>query len=901
MARILTQKKREESDYANYTSFYTGLGATTPYKSHESGISQRPNSAGAVRRVHSGYSNNNRVTTGVLGPGTYDPRYGTGSTSRPQQHQAPVSIQHSGEVHKKRTIWTPAGIQTEYYTEKTSTVNTTSNIPVISHTEQHTRPKSAGTSRTRTVPVATAPAVTALPPAQHQINDQNGTIQNTPLLQPKTTNIEQSQHITTTSDTTTSAIVTDTGKIQNWNAPYKLHYGGGGGGGQQQQYHENIPPSEVSQANSGFSNDGRATLSMGGSGGGSGNSGNGQIVRVNSAPTTRPSSASSRIRTAVRNAQNNGIGLDDDDDIANDDEDNDDLDAHLREMTMGGLLGAGRRGDRPLTAFYEGVEDSGIDGGPRSRSHPEVSTTTPSQSVDLLGNGDSALLDIRNNSSFISEQDRTTVGLSTIPNQFCSVREALELLKIIIATKPGALSSSSMVMDMYMVGKVVGVGSYGKVRAAWHRLTGTKVAIKTYDKAKFKDPEHWKRVQSEIKIMEQISHPRIARLFDSVETPKRMHLIMECLDGGNLCSYVKSKKRLSEEESKRIFFQLVQSIEYLHSYSVIHRDVKLENVLFNDIKDVKLIDFGFSTVCQKGKRLRVFCGTPSYMAPEIVRRSEYEGKPVDMWSLGILLYAILCGYFPFRAKNYPDLYRRIARGVFEIPEELSSNAKDLIKQLLTMDPTQRLTAPGCLKHPWLQSAYSNASDIAKMRSETPILISEKPADDLDESVLRELEEFGLNKDELSKQILSKTHSAITTLYYLLLDATITARKTGTAVRGKYANNAMNAMHNLQSQLGVSSDPSNGVGTNGSSNSGVNWKKYGQQATYAPSPALIARSDSPGANLLQGVLNSRPKSASGGRSNTTSSSGTNVNNIGVNVTNTTANSSQRPHSAYAGRR
>lgn len=165
---------------------------------------------------------------------------------------------------------------------------------------------------------------------------------------------------------------------------------------------------------------------------------------------------------------------------------------------------------------------------------------------------------------------------------------------------------------MYMVGKVIGVGSYGKVRVAWHRLTGAKVAIKTYDKAKLKDPSHWKRVYSEIKIMEQISHPRIARMYEAVETPKRMHLILECLDGGNLCTYVKQKKRLTEEESRRIFFQLLQSIDYLHSLGVSHRDIKLENVLFMDNgKDIKIIDFGFSTVCQPGKKLKVFCGTPS--------------------------------------------------------------------------------------------------------------------------------------------------------------------------------------------------------------------------------------------------------------------------------------------------
>jgi serine/threonine protein kinase len=145
-------------------------------------------------------------------------------------------------------------------------------------------------------------------------------------------------------------------------------------------------------------------------------------------------------------------------------------------------------------------------------------------------------------------------------------------------------------------------------------LVASKVAIKTYDKIKLKDPSHWKRVHSEIKIMEELSHPRIARMYEVVETPKRMHLIMECLDGSNLCTYVKAKKRLSEEESSRIFFQILQGVDYLHFLGVTHRDIKLENVLFvdvNDSNDVKLIDFGFSTICQTGKKLKIFCGTPS--------------------------------------------------------------------------------------------------------------------------------------------------------------------------------------------------------------------------------------------------------------------------------------------------
>lgn len=824
------------------------------------------------------------------GYSNYDPRYGSG---RGPNHGPSGSAQHNGEVQRKRTIWTPSGIQTEYYTEKVSVGPGSGNIPTIRHSDQqHARPKSAGAVRPKSSSgPASTPSVTSLPPAQQSVEARSGSgiSQGVPLLQPKANNT--APDATAGNQKPVSSQGDDTKKaIDNWNTSYKLHYGSATRG---QQNSSQNPPAEVQQVNPGFSSDGRPPHSAAPYPSGSHQP---LVSRANSAPATRPTSASSR---AGQKKMGTDLGLEDDG-IADDDEENEELDMHLREMAMGGLIGAGNRGDRPLTAFYEGTEDNP---GTRSRSRPEVSTTTPSQSVELVGDRDSGVLDLRNNSSLLSEQDinnRVSAGLSTIPNQFCSVREAFELLKIIISTKPGALSSSSMVMDMYMVGKVVGVGSYGKVRAAWHRLTGSKIAIKTYDKSKFKDPEHWKRVQSEIKIMEQLSHARIARLFDAVETPKRMHLIMECLEGGNLCSYVKSKKRLSEEESKRIFFQLVQSIEYLHSYSVIHRDVKLENVLFNDDKDVKLIDFGFSTVCQKGKRLRVFCGTPSYMAPEIVRRSEYEGKPVDMWSLGILLYAILCGYFPFRAKNYPDLYRRIARGVFDIPEELSSNAKDLIRQLLTMDPIQRITAPATMKHPWLQTQNANVPDMAKLRLENPILISEKASDDVDEAVIRELEEFGINRDELTKQILSKTHSSMATLYYLLLDTTVTARRNGTNVRGKVSTN--NTPHVSSHGLGSSSAPSSGVGTHGSSGSGINWKKYGQSATYAPSPNLISRGDSPGANLLQGVLNSRPKSASGGRSSSGNrgSNGSDMVSGGGSSTGLTAGQS-RPRSANATRR
>ena len=519
-------------------------------------------------------------------------------------------------------------------------------------------------------------------------------------------------------------------------------------------------------------------------------------------------------------------------------------------------------------------DDDEMDGRPihETRSHPEVSL--PSSSLEFN-------VDVRNSSldSFPNDRAAVHLGLSSLPNQYCSIAEALDLRKIIVASKhkSGAMTSSTAVMDMYMVGKVVGVGSYGKVRAAWHRLTASKVAIKTYDKAKFKDPAHWKRVQSEIKIMEQVSHPRIARLYEAVETPKRMHLIMECLDGGNLCSYVKAKRRLSEEESRRIFFQLLQAMEYLHAQSVIHRDIKLENVLFGEGKDVKLIDFGFSTSSQPGKKLRVFCGTPSYMAPEIVRRAEYEGKPVDMWSMGILLYALLCGCFPFRAKSYPDLYRRIARGHFVIPDELSSPVRDLLRQLLALDANNRISAAAAMKHPWLQSQLVSAPDINKLKRECVILISDRASDDLDDQTLCEVERFGIDRDDMVRQVMVKAHSAMTTLYYLLRQKIITNRRlvgnssganpvagairrppqqTGNSIPIKRHLSSSGGYMTAGNGHGGGGGGSVGVGVTGTSGAGMSYGTA-QQVVYGQADMINPQ-------LMTGVLNSRPKSASQGR-------------------------------------
>ena len=169
---------------------------------------------------------------------------------------------------------------------------------------------------------------------------------------------------------------------------------------------------------------------------------------------------------------------------------------------------------------------------------------------------------------------------------------------------------------------------------------------------------------------------------------------------------------------------------YLHGMHITHRDIKLENVLLDGARNTKLVDFGFS-VCSHHKRLKVFCGTPSYMAPEIVLRREYFGPPVDIWSLGVLLYALLCGRFPFSASNYPSLYRKIARGRFQMPEYLSHSVRDLLTGMLCLDPMKRYTVAQIKRHPWCNAA---ANKPVSPKRHVKHLISENPADDLDPQV-----------------------------------------------------------------------------------------------------------------------------------------------------------------------
>lgn len=177
---------------------------------------------------------------------------------------------------------------------------------------------------------------------------------------------------------------------------------------------------------------------------------------------------------------------------------------------------------------------------------------------------------------------------------------------------------------------------------------------------------------------------------------------MEYAGGGDLLQYVKQRKRLDEDTSKAIFKQIVYGLGHCHCRSVLHRDVKLDNVLMDGEGGVKLCDFGVSRMVKKNHIIKEQCGTPAYLAPEIIIDEGYEGFYADIWSLGVLLYAMLQGTVPFKANNIADLHKLILKGEFEFAYSgISEEAKDIVRKMLVLTPEKRISIPEMLNHPWV--------------------------------------------------------------------------------------------------------------------------------------------------------------------------------------------------------
>ncbi|EGR28347.1 protein kinase domain protein [Ichthyophthirius multifiliis] len=180
-------------------------------------------------------------------------------------------------------------------------------------------------------------------------------------------------------------------------------------------------------------------------------------------------------------------------------------------------------------------------------------------------------------------------------------------------------------------------------------------------------------------------------LYHVIETVSSLNLIMEYIGNNSLYQYLKNKKKnqLLIYDVKKIFRQIIQGVDYIHQKNVCHRDIKLENLLLDDDLNIKIIDFGFAVCSPHDRKLNSFCGTPSYMAPEIIKKVEYSGQKVDIWSCGIVLYILVCGKFPFKGYDEKDLYRKILKNNYQIPSFVDNQTKTLLKKLLSQNPEDR--------------------------------------------------------------------------------------------------------------------------------------------------------------------------------------------------------------------
>lgn len=265
----------------------------------------------------------------------------------------------------------------------------------------------------------------------------------------------------------------------------------------------------------------------------------------------------------------------------------------------------------------------------------------------------------------------------------------------------------------------LGTGSFATVRRAIRIADKKEFAIKVIKKGRLND-EELSVVHEEVKIMRQIQHKHCVKLFEIFETPKKICMVMELLTGGELFDRIVAKHSYSEKEASELVRDLASGIHYLHSIGIVHRDLKPENLIYltKDADSViKITDFGLAKAKAKGQlssAMTTACGTPGYVAPEILKGEPYDHK-VDLWSLGVILYILLCGFPPFYNESTKALYEQIMKGQFSFPDpywrEISSDAKDLVRGLLTVSPTARMSAADVLKHPWIAGGKANTKSL----------------------------------------------------------------------------------------------------------------------------------------------------------------------------------------------
>ncbi|KAF7830348.1 calcineurin B-like protein-interacting protein kinase [Senna tora] len=271
--------------------------------------------------------------------------------------------------------------------------------------------------------------------------------------------------------------------------------------------------------------------------------------------------------------------------------------------------------------------------------------------------------------------------------------------------------SNTTLFGRYEMGRVLGKGTFAKVYYGKHIGSGESVAIKVISKEKVKREGMMEQIKREISVMRLVRHPNVVELKEVMATKTKIFFVMEYVRGGELFAKL-AKGKLKEDLARKYFQQLIGAVDFCHSRGVSHRDLKPENLLLDEYENLKISDFGLSALPEHLRYdglLHTQCGTPAYVAPEVLRKKGYDGSKTDIWSCGIILYALLAGFLPFQHESLITMYTKIFKAEFQFPPWFSAESKRLISKILVPDPERRISISAIMRVPWFQKGFSVAS------------------------------------------------------------------------------------------------------------------------------------------------------------------------------------------------
>ncbi|KAJ8627242.1 hypothetical protein MRB53_020549 [Persea americana] len=272
----------------------------------------------------------------------------------------------------------------------------------------------------------------------------------------------------------------------------------------------------------------------------------------------------------------------------------------------------------------------------------------------------------------------------------------------------GGGSSARVKVGKYELGRTLGEGTFAKVKFARNSETGENVAIKIIDKEKLLKHKMIEQIKREISTMKLIKHPNVIQMHEVMASKTKIYIVMEFVTGGELYEKIATQGRLKEDEARKYFQQLINAVDYCHSRGVFHRDLKPENLLLDTSGVLKVSDFGLSALPEQVRgngMLYTTCGTPNYVAPEVINNKGYDGAKADLWSCGVILYVLMAGYLPFEESNLMSLYKKIIEADFTCPLWFSTSAKKLIKRILDPNPLTRISVPEIIENAWFKKGY----------------------------------------------------------------------------------------------------------------------------------------------------------------------------------------------------